>query len=126
MRFNFRYSPKLSAAKLQKYVEKKLDACKLDYEIEWEHEAAPYLSRNSRLLKETKKVLTAINGEAPEISTAGGTSDGRFFSELGSYVVELGVCNKTIHQCNESVKVSELTKLVSIYENIITRLLVTG
>ena len=68
-------------------------------------------------------MITELNGTPPEISTAGGTSDGRFFSELGSFVVELGVNNKTIHQCNESVKLTDLTKLVSIYEHIIGRLL---
>lgn len=122
IQFNFRYSPKQTEQKLQNYIEGKLAKLNLDYEIDWFHEAKPYFCRRSPLLKTVKKVVTEINGIGPEISTAGGTSDGRFFAELGTHVVELGVNNKSIHQCNENVKLDDLTKLVFLYEAILKQL----
>ena len=122
--FNFRYSPKQTAQKLQKYIENKLNSYQLDYDIRWQVDAEPFLSRNNPLLQATKDVLTAFNGIKPDVNTAGGTSDGRFFAGIGTSVVELGVINKTIHRPNEAVELSELTKLVLIYQKIIEKLLV--
>ena len=121
--FNFRYSPKQTAAKLQKYIENKLSSYGLDYDIRWQVDAEPFLSRNNPLLQATKEVLLGINGIKPEVNTAGGTSDGRFFASIGTSVVELGVINKTIHRPNEVVELSELTKLVLMYQKIIEKLL---
>lgn len=124
MIFNFRYSPKQTAQKLQDYIENKLKGYQLDYDICWQVDAEPFLSRNNPLLQATKEVLTAFNGVKPDVNTAGGTSDGRFFAGIGTSVVELGVINKTIHRPNEAVELSELTKLVLIYQKIIEKLLV--
>lgn len=123
VQFGFRYSPKQTKEKLRKYVQSKLDKLQVDYQIEWFEEAEPYFCRRSALLAAVKKVVQQINGTEPELSTAGGTSDGRFFAELGTHVVELGVNNKTIHQCNESVNLNDLTKLVFIYQGIFKQLL---
>lgn len=120
--FNFRFSPKQTPEKLQKYIQNKLKSYQLDYDIRWQVDAMPFLSRNNPLLKATREVITEINGVNPEINTAGGTSDGRFFAELGSSVVELGVINKTIHQKNEAVCLDDLTKLVFMYQRILERL----
>ncbi|MCX2957181.1 MAG: M20/M25/M40 family metallo-hydrolase, partial [Candidatus Regiella insecticola] len=71
-------------------------------------------------------VINAVrcyNGIAPELSTAGGTSDGRFIALLGAQVVELGPVNETIHKVNESVKAADLQLLSRIYQRIMERIL---
>ncbi len=122
VQFNFRYSPKQNKEKLKKYVHAKLAKLQVNFDIDWFDEAEPYFCRRSALLNAVKQSLVTINGHEPELSTAGGTSDGRFFAAIGSHVVELGVSNQTIHQCNEAVDIDALTKLVFIYQSIIEKL----
>jgi len=64
-----------------------------------------------------------VTGKAPELSTAGGTSDGRFIAPTGAQVVEVGPVNATIHKIDEQVLVSDLPRLAAIYKGILTRLL---
>jgi succinyl-diaminopimelate desuccinylase len=79
----------------------------------------PLLTSHGKLLEATIKAL----GFTPELSTSGGTSDGRFIAPLGTEIIELGVCNDTIHQINERVKVSELDELTEVYEKILINLI---
>lgn len=85
-----------------------------------QHKTRPFLSP---LLKATEETINHFNDEPPALSTADCTADGLFFSALGAYVVELGVRDKTARQCNESVKLEELTRLVFMYERILQQLL---
>jgi succinyl-diaminopimelate desuccinylase len=104
---NFRYSSNFTAEQLQEKFESILNKHKLNYKITWNHSGKPFLTSHGKLLEATIKAL----GFTPELSTSGGTSDGRFIAPLGTEIIELGVCNDTIHQINERVKVSELDEL---------------
>jgi len=116
---NFRYSANFTAEQLQEKFEDILKKHKLNYKITWHHSGKPFLTSHGKLLEAVIKSL----GFTPELSTSGGTSDGRFIAPLGTEVVELGVCNDTIHQINERVKISELDELENIYEKILISLL---
>ena len=116
---NFRYSSNFTAEQLQEKFEAVLKKHKLNYKIIWTHSGKPFLTPKGKLVDAVTKAL----GFTPELSTSGGTSDGRFIAPLGAEVVELGVCNDTIHQINEKVKISELDELAGIYEKILTFLL---
>ena len=82
----------------------------------------PFLTHRSALRKCIEQVIEQELNLKPKLSTAGGTSDGRFFAKTGTHVVELGLCNKTIHQANERVPISDLGKLASLYLNILLRM----
>jgi succinyl-diaminopimelate desuccinylase len=116
---NFRYSANFTAEQLQEKFEAVLKKHTLNYKIIWNHSGKPFLTSHGKLLDAVIKSL----GFTPELSTSGGTSDGRFIAPLGAEVVELGVCNDTIHQINERVKISELDELAGIYEKILINLL---
>lgn len=116
---NFRYSANFTAEQLQEKFEAVLKKHNLNYKIIWSHSGKPFLTSHGKLLDAVVKSL----GFTPELSTSGGTSDGRFIAPLGTEVVELGVCNDTIHQINERVKISELDELAGIYEKILVNLL---
>lgn len=116
---NFRYSEKYTAEQLQEKFENILKKYKLNYKITWAHSGKPFLTQSGKLLEAVKKTL----GFNPELSTSGGTSDGRFIAPLGAEIVELGVCNDTIHQINERVKISELEELSGVYEKILENIL---
>ncbi|MDX2164758.1 MAG: succinyl-diaminopimelate desuccinylase [Gammaproteobacteria bacterium] len=118
---NFRYSANFTAEQLQEKFETVLKKHNLNYKIIWSHSGKPFLTKPGKLIDAVTKAL----GFTPELSTSGGTSDGRFIAPLGAEVVELGVCNDTIHQINERVKVSELDALANIYETILVNLLST-
>jgi succinyl-diaminopimelate desuccinylase len=70
--------------------------------------------------------IKAVTGTQTQLSTAGGTSDGRFIAPTGAQVVELGPCNATIHKLNECVKVSDLEELTLVYQGVLTRLMAKG
>ncbi len=116
---NFRYSAHFTAEQLQEKFEAVLKKHTLNYKIIWSHSGKPFLTKPGKLIDAVTKAL----GFTPELSTSGGTSDGRFIAPLGAEVVELGVCNDTIHQINEKVKISELDELTKIYEQILVNLL---
>ncbi|HEV2613333.1 MAG TPA: succinyl-diaminopimelate desuccinylase [Gammaproteobacteria bacterium] len=116
---NFRYSANFTAEQLQEKFESILKKYTLNYKIIWNHSGKPFLTSKDKLIDAVIKSL----GFTPELSTSGGTSDGRFIAPLGTEIVELGVCNDTIHQINEKVKISELDELAQVYESILENLL---
>jgi succinyl-diaminopimelate desuccinylase len=122
-RFNFRYSTHWNRTTLAAWAEEKLAAAGVDYEITWRNAGEPFLTEAGTL---TEAVVAAVAGEtgaAPELSTSGGTSDGRFIAPYGIDVVELGPLNRTIHKVNEEVAVDDLCALERIYLAIAERLL---
>ncbi|MCW7554640.1 succinyl-diaminopimelate desuccinylase [Endozoicomonas gorgoniicola] len=121
--FNFRFSPEVTAEQLQQRVLTILDAHKLSYDIEWHISGQPFLTQPGALVNATREAIRAITGRATELSTSGGTSDGRFIAPTGTQVVELGPVNATIHKVNECVKASDLDDLSQIYQGILTHLL---
>jgi succinyl-diaminopimelate desuccinylase len=94
----------------------------LRYTLEWSHSGAPFLTPQGRLLEATQTAIQKTNGLKPILSTDGGTSDGRFIAPLGCELLELGLCNATIHQVNECIKVADLIQLTDIYEQLLIQL----
>jgi len=121
--FNFRYSTASTAAGLQARVHEVLDRHGLDYALDWQLSGEPFLTAGGRLLDAVQAALAAELAIAPELSTGGGTSDGRFIATLGAEVIELGPVNDTIHKVDECVAVADLEPLARIYEGIARRVL---
>jgi succinyl-diaminopimelate desuccinylase len=117
--FNWRFSSDLTAEQIKERCLEVLHRHKLDFELSWRHSGDPFLTRPGDFLDKICTSVTNVTGEKPELSTAGGTSDGRFVAPTGAQVVEVGVVNQTIHKINECVEVASLEKLSLIYENIL-------
>ncbi|WP_192035459.1 succinyl-diaminopimelate desuccinylase [Halomonas sp. YLGW01] len=120
--FNFRYSTELTHETLRERAEAILDAHGLDYQIDWTLNGEPFLTSEGQLVEAAVAGVEKVTGERPTLSTAGGTSDGRFIATLGTQVVELGPRNDTIHKVNERVRAADLDTLSDIYEATLTRL----
>lgn len=122
--FNFRYSPETNDEEIMTKVNAILDEHGLDYKIEWAELAYPYeTKRDSELVKEVQDSIHEVTGLSPELSTSGGTSDGRFVAPSCSQVLELGHINASIHKIDEQVSIADLDTLADIYEGILERLL---
>lgn len=121
--FNFRFSPEVTDKALQERVLAILDRHDLEYDIEWHVSGQPFLTRPGALVNAAKASIKAETGLDAELSTSGGTSDGRFIAPTGAQVVELGPVNKTIHKVNECIKAGDLNHLDRIYQGILKRLL---
>ena len=121
--FNFRYSTELSADQLKQRVTELLDRHGLEYDIVWTLSGLPFLTPVGELVNAAKNAIHQVTGVTAELSTSGGTSDGRFIAPTGAQVLELGVLNASIHQINEHVNVADLEPLAEIYEEMLTKLL---
>jgi len=121
--FNFRYSSEVTHEELKNRVESILDNYQLSYDIEWKLSGEPFLTPKGKLLETVVASVKEITGNDPEISTSGGTSDGRFIAPTGAEVVELGPVNASIHKIDECVKVDDLETLSNIYEQILRQLI---
>ena len=121
---NFRYSTELTADELTAKLETILNNHKVDYDIVWTYNGLPFLTNSGALVDACRDAIKATTGTVTELSTAGGTSGGRFIAPTGAQVVELGPCNGTIHKLNECVKVSDLEDLTQVYLGVLTRLMV--
>ena len=121
--FNLRFSTELTAEAIKYRCEDILKAHGLSYDIEWSLSGEPFLTEPGALLDAVMQSIQAIAGCRPQVSTGGGTSDGRFIAPSGAQVVEVGHVNATIHQCNERVKLADIPKLTEIYKGILERLL---
>ena len=121
--FNLRFSTELTAEDIKSRCEDILKAHELSYDIEWSLSGEPFLTEPGALLDAVTQSIEAVAGCLPEVSTGGGTSDGRFIAPSGAQVIEVGHVNATIHQCNERVKLADIPKLTEIYKGILERLL---
>lgn len=121
--FNFRYSTEVTADQLKARVLEILDRNNLEYEIKWTLSGLPFLTPVGELVNAAKTAIRNVTETETELSTSGGTSDGRFIAPTGAQVLELGVLNATIHQINEHVNIDELEPLAEIYEQILIELL---
>ncbi|WP_339671357.1 succinyl-diaminopimelate desuccinylase [Dasania marina] len=121
--FNFRFSTELTDQQLQTRTEAILDKHQLNYDLEWNLSGQAFLTAEGDLVEATVKAVKDANGLDTELSTAGGTSDGRFIAPTGSQVVELGPVNATIHKVNECVKAADLDTLTTMYQGIMENLL---
>jgi succinyl-diaminopimelate desuccinylase len=120
--FNFRYSTESTAATLQQRVVDILKKHQLDFEISWQLSGEPFLTRGGLLIPAAQAAIKSVMDIQPELSTSGGTSDGRFIAPAGVEVIELGPSNSTIHKVNERVSVRELDQLTAVYLEILNRL----
>jgi len=122
--FNLRFSTEVTADEIRERCEAILDEGGLTYDIEWSLSGEPFLTEPGALLSAVTESIQATTGRVPEVSTGGGTSDGRFIAPSGAQVVEVGHVNETIHQINERVKLADIPQLTKIYEGILERLLI--
>ncbi|MDH5357295.1 MAG: succinyl-diaminopimelate desuccinylase [Gammaproteobacteria bacterium] len=122
--FNFRYSTEVTHEQLQLGVQTILDNHGLNYDLTWELSGKPFRTASGALVDAVKTAIKTTTGYATELSTSGGTSDGRFIAPTGAQVIELGPLNATIHQIDECVSVADLDTLSAIYETLLTNLLV--
>ncbi|MBE8190155.1 MAG: succinyl-diaminopimelate desuccinylase [Candidatus Thioglobus sp.] len=124
MVFNFRYSTQSTQKSLQERVCEILDKHQLDYKIDWQHSGEPFLTPKGELVEACTAAIQSVKGIQAELSTAGGTSDGRFIAPiLQAQVVELGPLNATIHQVDECVSTQDLDDLTDIYYQILQNIL---
>ena len=122
-RFNLRYCPVQTVEALKRTVEDILARHRVRHTIEWYVSGEPFYTPPGELSQAAVDAITAVTGTAPQLSTGGGTSDGRFIAPLGAQVVELGVTNATIHKVNECVRVEEIGLLHRMYRGVLERLL---
>ncbi|RTZ67228.1 MAG: succinyl-diaminopimelate desuccinylase [Aquificaceae bacterium] len=121
--FNFRFSTEVTAEELQQGVEDLLKKHQLEYDIEWNLSGLPFLTAEGELVAAAVKSIKKVTGIQTELSTSGGTSDGRFIAPTGAQLLELGPINATIHQVNEYVSVDDLDTLEEIYFQMLVELL---
>ena len=122
--FNFRFSTAVTVDELMKRSEEILTGHGLDFDIRWRTSGLPFLTESGNLLAAVQKSIRDIVGIETQLSTTGGTSDGRFIAPTGAEVVECGPVNASIHKVDECVRVTDLDTLADIYSNILENLFV--
>jgi succinyl-diaminopimelate desuccinylase len=125
--FNFRFCPELNGAgsteqNLKGRVHAILDNHDLEYTLEWEY-SPPYITPRGNLVEAISRAIEKCYGVSPELSTTGGTSDGRFIADICKQVIEFGPLNKTIHKLNECVGVADIEPLKETYKLTMQKLL---
>ncbi len=121
--FNFRFSTEQTDQGLRDRVTAMLNKHDFEYNTEWTLSGHPFLTAEGALVDAARDAIRETNGIETELSTSGGTSDGRFIAPTGAQVLELGPLNATIHQINECVGIEELDTISNYYEKIMQKLL---
>ncbi|HKQ83010.1 MAG TPA: succinyl-diaminopimelate desuccinylase [Steroidobacteraceae bacterium] len=122
-RFNIRFSTEQTVEKLQQTITEILDRHKVNYTLEWFVSGLPFFTAPGELSQAVERAVREIASRSADLSTTGGTSDGRFIAPTGAQVVELGVINATIHKVNEAVRVADIDTLSKMYERVLELLL---
>jgi succinyl-diaminopimelate desuccinylase len=122
--FNFRFSTQVTDQQLRDRTAAILDKHSLDYDLDWSLSGQPFLTPEGELVDAAVASIKQVTGLDSQLSTAGGTSDGRFIAPMGTQVVELGPVNATIHQVDENVSIKDLDTLTEIYQRLLQNLLV--
>ena len=122
-RFNFRYSTEWDHHSLKERVHAIIDAHEIDYELNWHLSGEPFLTETGELIDAVCEAVREQTGTSPELSTAGGTSDGRFISPAGADVVELGPVSASIHKIDEHVREQDVAALSQMYQRILEKML---
>lgn len=120
---NWRYSTEQTIESLQQRLTACLDRHGVRYEATWKSSGLPFLTQPGRLTEALQHAVREVCGLDCELSTSGGTSDGRFIAPTGAQVVEFGPVNATIHKVDECVAVADLDRLAEVYERVIANLL---
>lgn len=121
---NFRYSTAVTAEALKQRCSRLIRELGVDASIDWQLSGEPFLSEAGPLTHAVVHAIRELNGLDTELSTGGGTSDGRFIAPTGTEVIELGPINASIHQIDEHVDVNDLEHLAKLYESILRRVLI--
>ncbi len=121
--FNFRFSTEVTEQQLRDRTEAILNKHNINYDIDWRLSGQPFLTSEGPLVDAAVNAIEKVAGFKSELSTAGGTSDGRFIAPTGAQVVELGPVNATIHKVDECVRASDLDLLTKMYCGILEELL---
>ncbi len=122
VQFNLRFSTELTDSKIKQRVEKILNEQQLGYTLNWTLSGQPFLTTDGKLVNAAKQAIKSVCNIDTKLSTAGGTSDGRFIAPTGAQVVELGPVNESIHKINENINIKELEKLTTVYLEILKQL----
>jgi succinyl-diaminopimelate desuccinylase len=122
-RFNFRYSTVWDHESLQRRVHEIFDAHDIDYDLDWHLSGEPFLTEPGKLIDAVSQAVQEETRTLPELSTGGGTSDGRFIAPAGVDVVELGPLNASIHKIDEHVRIKDVIALSGMYRRIMELLL---
>jgi succinyl-diaminopimelate desuccinylase len=120
--FNFRFCTESTPESLQQRLQALLSRHQLDYDLKWTLGGLPFLTTPGTLVDAVRGAIEAETGLQTELSTTGGTSDGRFIAKICPQVIEFGPLNATIHKINECVPVSSLDPLKNIYKGVLERL----
>ena len=121
--FNIRFSTEWTADRLKARVEQVLRAHGVDYSLAWQLSGAPFLSPRGGLVDVMSAAVASVTGVTPQLSTSGGTSDGRFLSTITREIVEFGPVSASIHQVDEHVRLDDIAPLSTIYQRAIVSLL---
>ena len=124
IQFNFRFSTASTVEGLKTKVHAILDKHGLDYDLEWSLSGKPYLTPRGNLVDAVAQAIRSTTGVEAELSTSGGTSDGRFIADICPQVLEIGPLNATIHKIDECVAVADIEPLKEIYRQTLVNLLV--
>jgi succinyl-diaminopimelate desuccinylase len=120
--FNFRFCTESTPDSLQQRLQAVLDKHRLEYDLSWVIGGLPFLTTPGELVEAVRGAIKAETGIDTELSTTGGTSDGRFIAKVCSQVIEFGPINASIHKINENVLVSSIDPLKNIYKGVLERL----
>jgi len=123
VQFNFRFSTASTVESLQTRVHNILDRHGVQYDLDWSYDGRPFLTAKGDLVDAISKAIKEVTGVTTELSTTGGTSDGRFIADICPQVVEFGPSNATIHKLNECIPVVEVDALQNIYRRVLELLL---
>ena len=123
VKFNFRFSTEQTESSLKTRVHEILDKHGLQYDLDWSLSGNPFLTEAGQLTEVAQRAIGEICGIQAELSTTGGTSDGRFIKAIANELIELGFVNATIHQIDEHIELADIDKLSAIYENMLIQLM---
>lgn len=123
VKFNFRFSTEQTESSLKNRVHEILDKHGLTYDLAWSLSGNPFLTEAGKLTEIAQAACAEICGVTPELSTTGGTSDGRFIKAIARELIELGFVNATIHQIDEHIELADIDKLSAVYEKMMLDLL---
>ena len=124
VQFNLRFSTEITEQQIKQRVESILDKHQLNYTLNWSLSGHPFLTADGKLVEAAKQAVKSVCNIDSELSTSGGTSDGRFIAPTGAQVVELGPVNESIHKIDENININELEKLTAIYKQILKQLFI--
>ncbi|HZM43653.1 MAG TPA: succinyl-diaminopimelate desuccinylase [Burkholderiales bacterium] len=123
VKFNFRFSTASTLESLQTRVHGILDRHGVEYELDWSYDGRPFLTKKGDLVDVIRRAIKTVTGVEADLSTTGGTSDGRFIVDVCQQVVEFGPINATIHKVNECINLRDLQLLPQIYQKVLEYLL---